>query len=127
MAIVPAITTYLNMGVDVPTPGVRTGFTDDVYLTLEQGSQPGDTEVTIQAFVRPMILWLWIGGLVMAIGTLLAAFPGSRRRRAIDPVSAPIGTMPADDAAGVPTAPDPEVRKVDDEPEPEPEPAGVTA
>ena len=26
----------------------------------------------------------------MAIGTLLAAFPGSRRRRAIDPVSAPV-------------------------------------
>jgi cytochrome c-type biogenesis protein CcmF len=26
----------------------------------------------------------------MALGTLLAAFPGSRRRNAIDPVSAPI-------------------------------------
>jgi cytochrome c-type biogenesis protein CcmF len=124
--IVPAITTYLNMGVDVPTPGVRTGFTNDVYLTLEQGSQPGDSEVTIQAFVRPMVLWLWIGGLVMAIGTLLAAFPGTRRRRAIDPVSAPIDTMPADDAVGVPTALDPEVRHVDDEPEPEPAPAGVS-
>ena len=37
-----------------------------------------------------MILWLWLGGAIMAIGTLLAAFPGSRRRIAIDPVSAPI-------------------------------------
>ena len=37
-----------------------------------------------------MILWLWVGGLVMAIGTVLAAFPGTRRRRPIDPVSAPI-------------------------------------
>jgi cytochrome c-type biogenesis protein CcmF len=123
--IVPAITTYLNMGVDVPTPGVRTGLTNDVYLTLEQGSQPDDTSVTIQAFVRPMILWLWIGGLVMAIGTLLSAFPGSRRRRAIDPVSAPIGTMPARSDAGVTSAPELEVTQVDDEPEPEP--AGVRA
>ena len=88
--IVPAITTYLNMGIDVPTPGVRTGLTNDVYLTLEQGAQPGDTSVSIQAFIRPMILWLWIGGLVMALGTLLSAFPGSKRRRATDPVSAPI-------------------------------------
>ena len=39
-------------------------------------------------FVKPLILWLWIGGAVMAIGTLLAAFPGSRRRRPTDPVSA---------------------------------------
>ena len=38
-----------------------------------------------------MILWLWIGGLMMAIGTLLAAFPGTRRRRPTDPVSAPVG------------------------------------
>ncbi|MFT7501218.1 MAG: cytochrome c-type biogenesis protein CcmF [Gammaproteobacteria bacterium] len=111
--IVPAITTYLNIGLDVPTPGVRTGLTNDVYLTLEQGSQPGDTSVSIQAFVRPMILWLWIGGLVMAIGTLLAAFPGTNRRRATDPVSAPIATGKAD------------VEPLDDKPEPEPAEANV--
>ena len=111
--IVPAITTYLNIGLDVPTPGVRTGLTNDVYLTLEQGSKPGDTSVSIQAFVRPMILWLWIGGLVMAVGTLLAAFPGNKRRRATDPVSAPIAT-------GRPDVQRPEG-------EPEPEPAGASA
>ena len=110
--IVPAITTYLNIGLDVPTPGVRTGLTNTVYLTLEQGSKPGDTSVSIQAFVRPMILWLWIGGLVMAVGTLLAAFPGNKRRRATDPVSAPIDT-------GRPDVQRPEG-------EPEPEPAGVS-
>ena len=110
--IVPAITTYLNIGLDVPTPGVRTGLTNDVYLTLEQGSKPGDTSVSIQAFVRPMILWLWIGGLVMAVGTLLAAFPGNKRRRATDPVSAPIDT-------GRPDVQRPEGEQ-------EPEPAGVS-
>ncbi len=86
----PAITTYLNIGADIGTPSVRTGLTEDVYLTLGQGAAPGDTSVTIRVFVKPMILWLWIGGAIMAIGTLLAAFPGSRRRIAIDPVSAPI-------------------------------------
>ena len=110
--IVPAITTYLNIGLDVPTPGVRTGLTNDVYLTLEQGSKPGDTSVSIQAFVRPMILWLWIGGLVMGVGTLLAAFPGNKRRRATDPVSAPIDT-------GRPDVQRPEGEQ-------EPEPAGVS-
>ncbi len=90
----PAITTYLNIGQAVGTPSVRTGLTKDVYLTLEAGAQAGDSEATIRAFVKPMILWLWLGGFVMAVGTLLAAFPGSRRRRATDPVSAPIDTTP---------------------------------
>ncbi len=86
----PATTTYLSMGADVGTPSVRTGLVEDIYLTLDPGAVAGDTTATIRVFVKPMILWLWIGGLIMAIGTLLAAFPGTRRRRAIDPVSAPI-------------------------------------
>jgi len=86
----PSNTTYLNMGAEVGTPSVRTGLTEDIYLTLDPGSAAGDLSATIRVFVKPMILWLWIGGLTMAIGTLLAAFPGKRRRIAIDPVSAPI-------------------------------------
>ena len=41
-------------------------------------------------FLKPLIVWLWIGGLMMAVGTLFAAFPGNRRRRPVDPVSAPV-------------------------------------
>ena len=90
----PAITTYLNIGQDVGTPAVDTGFTKDVYLTLEPGTEAGASTATIRVFVKPMIMWLWIGGLLMAIGTVLAAFPGSRRRRPIDPVSAPVPSEP---------------------------------
>jgi cytochrome c-type biogenesis protein CcmF len=86
----PAITTYLRMGQPVPTPSVRTSPTKDIYLTLEGNPQPGADVATIRVFIKPLILWLWIGGGMMAIGTLLAAFPGRRRRRPTDPVSAPI-------------------------------------
>jgi cytochrome c-type biogenesis protein CcmF len=88
----PAITKYLRLGQDIGTPSVRTGLTKDVYLTIDGTIRPapGDTEVTLRVFVKPMILWLWVGGFLMAIGTLLAAFPGTRRRRPVDPVSAPI-------------------------------------
>jgi cytochrome c-type biogenesis protein CcmF len=115
----PAITTYLNVGQAVGTPSVQTGLAKDVYLTLEPGAEPGGSTATIRVFVKPMILWLWIGGLIMAIGTVLAAFPGSRRRRPTDPVSAPIPL-----AKEVPTSPDDRSAPVtvgDDEPEPEPD------
>ena len=52
---------------------MRTGWNEDIYLTLGQGAAPGDTEVTIRVFIKPMILWLWIGGGVMALGTVLAS------------------------------------------------------
>ncbi|MEM9041295.1 MAG: cytochrome c-type biogenesis CcmF C-terminal domain-containing protein [Actinomycetota bacterium] len=88
----PAVTTYLEIGTAIGTPSVRTGFNKDVYLTLQPGAEAGDTSAEIRVFIKPMILWLWIGGLLMAIGTLLSAFPGSRRRDPTAPVSEPIPT-----------------------------------
>jgi cytochrome c-type biogenesis protein CcmF len=88
----PAMTTYLQMGTTIGTPSVRNGLTHDVYLTIAGNNPPiaGSTEVVIEVFRKPLIMWLWIGGLLMAIGTVLAAFPGKRRRRPTDAVSAPI-------------------------------------
>ena len=88
----PANTKYLRQGIDVGTPSVHSSPTKDIYLTLERGAAPGDTAATIRVFIKPLIMWLWLGGAIMAIGTLLAAFPGSRRRRPTDAVSAPIAS-----------------------------------
>ena len=89
-AYAPAFTTYLQTGETLPTPSVRTGLTHDVYLTIAGTNIPavGATEVDIEVFKKPLILWLWVGGLLMAVGTVLAAFPGKRRRNPLDPVSA---------------------------------------
>jgi cytochrome c-type biogenesis protein CcmF len=38
--------------------------------------------------IEPLVSWLWLGGLLMAFGTLLALVPG-RRRRPTAPVSQP--------------------------------------
>jgi cytochrome c-type biogenesis protein CcmF len=46
-------------------------------------------EARIKVFIKPMIIWLWIGTALMAVGTVLAAFPG-RRRKPTDATSAPV-------------------------------------
>jgi len=91
----PALTTYLSMGDSVPTPSVMTGLTHDVYLTIAgtAAPAPGAETVRLEVFYKPLILWMWVGGLLMAVGTVLAAFPG-RRRDPLDPVSAPIAGAP---------------------------------
>ena len=79
-AYAPAITRYLKQGMTVGTPSVRTGLASDVYLTLEPPIRPGSDTARIKVFIKPMLLWLWIGGGLMALGTVLAAFPGRRRK-----------------------------------------------
>lgn len=79
-AYAPAITKYTNLGLNVGTPSVKTGFFKDLYLTLESPVLKDSGMARIKIFIKPLILWLWIGGGLMAIGTLLAAFPGRRRR-----------------------------------------------
>lgn len=88
----PAIHRFLRMGQNIGTPSVRTSWRDDIYLTLQPPARPSSGEAKIKVFVKPMILWLWIGGALMGIGTVLALFPG-RRRRPTDPVSAVAGEL----------------------------------
>lgn len=85
----PAITKFLNFGQNIGTPSVRTGLMKDLYLTIEPPVNIDSDEVRIKVFIKPLILWMWIGAGLMAVGTVLAAFPG-RRRRPTDPVSAPV-------------------------------------
>jgi len=93
----PARSKYIRQGMDIGTPSVKTGLRHDLYLTLEGNVRPDDTEARIKVFVKPMILWLWIGGALTALGTVLAAFPGSRRRP-VAPTSE--GLASADEAVG---------------------------
>ena len=95
-AYAPAISKFTARGIDIATPSVRTGLARDIYLSLENGSKPSTGVAKMKIIIKPMILWLWVGGLLCGLGTVLAAFPGKHRRRPTDPVSAPV---PLDDGA----------------------------
>jgi cytochrome c-type biogenesis protein CcmF len=86
-AYAPAITKYVLQGMSVGTPSVKTGFAYDIYLTLEPPVRQDENKARIKVFIKPLLLWLWIGGGLMALGTVLAAFPGRRRRNPTSPTS----------------------------------------
>ena len=84
----PAISTFPNSTTGIGTPSVRTGILEDVYLTLV--SSPNETgRVTIGVQTEPLTVWLWIGGGLMAIGTLIALAPRVRRRVTVERVVPP--------------------------------------
>jgi len=65
---------------------------DDLYLVLA-GYDEEKQEATFSAYVNPLVIWLWIGGWVMAIGTLLALAPLSREMKTM--TNKPLTSAPA--------------------------------
>jgi cytochrome c-type biogenesis protein CcmF len=59
--------------------GLRTGLREDLYVILDSVGQDG--RASVQAFVNPLIIWIWIGGAVMLAGTVIAFWPDVRERR----------------------------------------------
>ncbi len=95
----PGISVYAFSGQNIGTPSVRTGMTEDIMLSVIAFPESEGGPVTVRVVVQPLIVWLWIGGGVMAVGTALAAFPG-RRRNPISPTSAPLAERPGSPAPG---------------------------
>ena len=90
----PALNLFPNGTQAIGTPSVRTGLANDVYLSvISTPRQPG-APLVLAVIVQPLVVWLWIGGALMAVGTAMAAVPG-RRRRPTDAASAPVPTVPA--------------------------------
>ena len=96
----PSLNKFANGNQTIGTPSVRTTFTDDVVVSVIDIKDGENGSVTIRVTVQPLIMWLWIGGGVMALGTLLAVFPG-RRRNPLDAVSAPVAVEPPKDSTVV--------------------------
>ena len=83
----PAVTQFGANSQPVGTPAIDSGARDDVYLTIDNIPASGNAW-SFGVVVQPLVSWLWVGGLLLVVGSALSAVPG-RRRRPTDPVSAP--------------------------------------
>jgi len=60
---------------------MRATLTEDLYLVLGSYDEQSGL-VTILAYVNPLVSWIWIGGVIMALGTTVAMWPTAAERRA---------------------------------------------
>ncbi len=68
---------------------IRTNLREDVYLILTSW-MPGGQMVGIKAYVKPLVIWIWIGGIAMTVGALICLLP---RRSRISQADAPASTL----------------------------------
>ena len=53
----------------------QSSLSEDIYLILSGFSQVNRNEATLKVLVRPLVIWMWIGGFVIALGTLICISP----------------------------------------------------
>ena len=56
----------------------RLGLIDDIYLVLGDFARDG-TSVTVKIQINRMVSWIWLGGVVLTLGTVLSVLPERRK------------------------------------------------
>jgi cytochrome c-type biogenesis protein CcmF len=69
-------------------PGVRSTMEDDLYVLLVDWQPISVDSATFKIYHNPLVNWLWFGGLVFILGTLVAAWPDKDPEVASQPVPA---------------------------------------
>jgi cytochrome c-type biogenesis protein CcmF len=59
----------------------RSTLREDLYVVLG-AYDPQSKLVTILAYVNPLVTWIWLGGLILALGTAVAVWPATSEREA---------------------------------------------
>ena len=74
-----------------PSTGVaiRSTALEDLYIVLVGWEADGSASFLV--FVNPLVVWLWIGGIVAVFGAVVAMWPDPRPRTV--PARQPIGGM----------------------------------
>ncbi len=53
----------------------QSSLSEDIYLILSGFSEVDRNHATLKVLVRPLVVWMWIGGFVIALGTLVCIAP----------------------------------------------------
>ncbi len=67
-----------SMSQPVAEIAIRSTWREDLYIVPTMLSEDGET--TFRVFVNPLVMWIWIGGGVFILGTVIALWPGRSRR-----------------------------------------------
>ena len=86
---------YLVQNQPMTIPGVRSTLEEDLYVLLVGWEPIGQDGATFKIFHNPLVNFIWLGGAVFILGTLVAAWPDREpetvRRRAAHVQALPAG------------------------------------
>jgi cytochrome c-type biogenesis protein CcmF len=85
--------------------GIRSIFLEDLYIILSdipdlrgaRMNRPESQTATFTFMIKPLVGWIWFGGMIVALGGLIALWPGAATRARSVPAraAAPVPASPA--------------------------------
>jgi cytochrome c-type biogenesis protein CcmF len=78
----PQIEFYQRTGQPMTIPSARSTITEDFYVILVNWEPASADAATFRIFLNPLINWVWAGGVIFVIGTLIAAWPDREKEPA---------------------------------------------
>ena len=60
--------------------GIRSALTQDIYVILAD-YETSSQMATIGVLINPLVMWIWIGGIIIVIGTLIALSPQIKKQK----------------------------------------------
>ena len=78
--LTPQLNLYPAASEPIGSPSIQRGIAWDLYASTI-GLQDGGESATFRFYRNPGVNWLWLGGLVMALGGIAAAWPRRAPRR----------------------------------------------
>lgn len=82
-ALRPMMNQYRSQRESIGTPAVRTGLIEDLYLSAMNIDEQNQT-VGLLIMINPLVSWLWIATVIMAIGGVMALSSSMRAGRTVE-------------------------------------------
>ncbi len=77
--LLPRTELYTRTGQPMTIPSIRSTIADDFYVILVNWEPTTATAATFRVFLNPLVNWVWAGGFVFILGTLIAAWPDKKK------------------------------------------------
>ncbi len=84
----------------VTIPATHTTLAGDVYVLLVGWEEITASSATFKIYWNPLIIWMWSGGIMLIVGTLIAWWPTRAARREVSYVLRPGAMRPQPSSGG---------------------------
>jgi cytochrome c-type biogenesis protein CcmF len=79
--LTPRIELYTRTMQPMTIPSANSTLTEDFYALLVNWEPTSADSATFRVYLNPLMNWIWAGGIIFIIGTMIAAWPESERKR----------------------------------------------
>jgi cytochrome c-type biogenesis protein CcmF len=78
----PRTELYTRTNQPMTIPSARSTITEDFYVLMVNWEPASADQATFRIYLNPLINWVWAGGIIFVLGTLIAAWPDPAADRA---------------------------------------------